>query len=499
MPKNKHLILLAILMLVVALDVRPPFSVDTWQHLRTGQWIVEHHAVPHTDPFSWTFNGRPWEFPGWIVQIMLYGVYAAWGIVGINLWTILFVLLSFIVVYFTCEGPLVLRLIVLPFAALIASLLWVARPLMLSVLLAAVFAYLFNRYRRERRMRDLWLLPPLMMLWANAHDGFVIGFAMIGAVMVGEGLRVVLRREPWVALWETLRPWSVILALCLVAACVNPFGPSLLLHPFRQVSIHWVMTHIFEWMPPDQRDPATWIFFGLALLSFFAYRKSVDFVDLIFFVLFGYLAIQSRRHIPLFIVITTPIVVKHLNYIWEARSAASRRSGKTVQWLRDARRALLGMEEARGTWIGWGLVGLLGVVIALRLPWVLSPDSVAHYNQTSLPTRAVEFILAHDPPLPKPMFNDYNFGSYFLWALYPDYPVYVDGRADLYGDEWLERYYRITSAQPDYQRLLDADGVNLAVAQASFPLAKLLKENRLWTQIYADELVQIYERVTLME
>src|ERR1051325_1193275 len=113
MPKNKHLILIAILMLVVALDVRPPFSVDTWQHLRTGQWIVEHRAVPHTDPFSWTFKDRPWEFPGWIVQIMLYAVYTNWGIVGINLWTILFVLLSFLFIYFTCEGPVILRLIIL--------------------------------------------------------------------------------------------------------------------------------------------------------------------------------------------------------------------------------------------------------------------------------------------------------------------------------------------------------------------------------------------------
>jgi hypothetical protein len=33
---------------------------DTYWHLATGRWIVEHAAVPKTDPFSHSMPGAPW-------------------------------------------------------------------------------------------------------------------------------------------------------------------------------------------------------------------------------------------------------------------------------------------------------------------------------------------------------------------------------------------------------------------------------------------------------
>ena len=35
-------------------------DLDVWWHLKVGDWIVEHYAVPHTGILSRTAANRPW-------------------------------------------------------------------------------------------------------------------------------------------------------------------------------------------------------------------------------------------------------------------------------------------------------------------------------------------------------------------------------------------------------------------------------------------------------
>ena len=43
---------------------------DLWWHIKTGEWIWQHHAVPTTDPFSSTFAGHPWIAKEWLSQVL---------------------------------------------------------------------------------------------------------------------------------------------------------------------------------------------------------------------------------------------------------------------------------------------------------------------------------------------------------------------------------------------------------------------------------------------
>ena len=170
-----------------AMAMRVSADTDTWWHLRTGQWIVAHGAVPAVDPFSHTRAGAAWLIPGWLVQVPMYLLFAQLGYAGLNLFTAFFVLLAFVFIYLACEGHALGRAFTLVLAAAASAIYWSARPQIVSFALAAVFAYLLWLYR-WRGVNRLWVLPLLMVVWANAHGGFAIGFILIGLTLAGQAL-----------------------------------------------------------------------------------------------------------------------------------------------------------------------------------------------------------------------------------------------------------------------------------------------------------------------
>src|ERR1700752_1758187 len=61
---------------------------DVWWHLATGRFIVEHHGLPHTDPFSFTMAGAPWRAVDWLAELILYGAWRLAGVWGLGLLTV---------------------------------------------------------------------------------------------------------------------------------------------------------------------------------------------------------------------------------------------------------------------------------------------------------------------------------------------------------------------------------------------------------------------------
>ena len=52
-----------------------------WQ-VTVGQWILDHHAVPHTDVYSFTMRGQPWISTQWLAQVLYAEVYGWFGWTG---------------------------------------------------------------------------------------------------------------------------------------------------------------------------------------------------------------------------------------------------------------------------------------------------------------------------------------------------------------------------------------------------------------------------------
>jgi len=198
----------ALLAVLGALPLVREVDPDFWWHLRTGE-IIASSGLPQTDPFSWTAGGQPWTLHEWLSELIIYVTQASVGYGGSV------ALFSGVAVGAMCvmysaarrEGAGDRALMLLMFFASVMMLRFIAvRPQAFSWLLFAVFVAIIAR-RDRGEAAPIWLLPPLMALWANLHLGFVYGLMVValwGVSKVVERLdgRDVDLRRPQSLLWR---------------------------------------------------------------------------------------------------------------------------------------------------------------------------------------------------------------------------------------------------------------------------------------------------------
>jgi hypothetical protein len=142
--------------------------------------------------------------------------------------------------------------------------------------------------------------------------------------------------------------------------------------------------------------------------------------------------------------------------------------------------------------INWVLLVLVVAAALLQISGPISARANAEAQAESLPVAAVDYL--REANLPGPMFNNYNWGGYIIWEL-PQYPVFVDGRTDLYGDELLSQYLAALFARGNWRETLEAYDINLVFVETAAPLAKELRQEPGWEQTYDDDMAAIFVRV----
>src|SRR6202521_2010662 len=96
-------VFLAVLFLgLAAMAVRNVSDPDLWWHLKTGQYILAHKTVPHTDAFSYTRGGQPWVAHEWLSQLFLYGLYRTGGWAGLILVSAAITAATFFLLFLRC-------------------------------------------------------------------------------------------------------------------------------------------------------------------------------------------------------------------------------------------------------------------------------------------------------------------------------------------------------------------------------------------------------------
>jgi len=129
------------------------------------------------------------------------------------------------------------------------------------------------------------------------------------------------------------------------------------------------------------------------------------------------------------------------------------------------------------------LVAGLVLFVVFRVRYVAQAQQAS--EAMHLPRNLVKFVTSH--PLPEFTLNYYNWGGYMIWTLYPNYHVFIDGRADLYGDHFLNQYAHAYYLTNDWPELLDKFHVEAVVLPPDAPLITGLEGLRHWKVLYADE------------
>jgi hypothetical protein len=444
---------------------------DAWWHLLTGQLMLQNHAFFHTDPYSFTRFGQPWINHEWLSQIIMFAVYRVAGFGGLIVAFAVVIAASLFLVYLRSRGrPYVAGVITL-WGALASASTWGVRPQMFSLLLASIFLVLLEA--SEVRYRLLWWTVPLMLLWVNLHAGYPIGLALIALFLAGEALEAALREEPWQRTRPRLKLLGMVFVACLAVVPLNPNGFRIYSYPFQTLRSAAMSRFIHEWFSPDFHD-LTYLPLLLILLALIAglaispHRPRLR--NLVLLLVAIPAALRSVRHIPILILVLVPILAELVQACLERWNAA--------QWFERP------VERPTGRILFVNLILLSGFLIfaVMRVDYVVKRQGETEARH--FPMGAAAFLAAHR--IAGPMLNHYNWGGYFIWKLYPEYLVFMDGRADVYGDVMMNDFDSIYHLTGDWKSHLGRYGIRTVVLPPDAPLVVALRASLSWKQIYAD-------------
>lgn len=431
---------------------------DSWWHLRAGEWMLEHRAVPMVDAFSYTFAGQPWHAHEWLAELVMALVYrlAGWG--GVTLLCAAAVATAIALLHDW------VRRFVSPLAAFVGTLLafgclgpgLLARPhLLVWPLLVLWMRVLLAARERDRAPSPWWLL--LVVVWANMH-----GTALAAAGLVGVFALEALVENP--REWQrVVRQWAPFGIGAGAALLVNPRGLEgvvFLIELTRMESLH----SILEWQPPDFSHPS-----GLAILLlaglFVLLSRGVRIppVRLILLLALLHMTLLHQRHQMLLGVIGVMLACEAMG-----RSAGAFPSQRTV---------------SRNFRLGIGLA-LLGIVaLRLSLP-VRFPES------ESVPEEAFAAVPAEYRKLP--VLNLYGSGGYLIGQ---GVRPFIDGRTDLYGDAFVARYNSVIRNDPGaLDKALAEYRIAWTFLSPDSPAAMALDSRPGWRRAYADRWLVVHLR-----
>lgn len=450
---------------------------DIYWHLRTGQWIVEHLAIPQADHFSHTLHGAPWTAHEWLAEVLFALAFAAGG------WTaVVLVTAGAMASALAILARYLLRHLIPPvallFVALAASLHaphLLARPHVLVAPLLVIWAIGLVNAREEGRAPSLWLAL-LMVLWANLHGSFVFGLALIvpfavDAVLGSKGKE---RRS-------AARAWGLFLAAALAASIATPHGPGGLGFALDVNGMAFALSHIREWRSPDfqQLQPLE-IALLLAAAALFARGLRLSWLRIVLLLGLLHLALKHARHVDLLALIGPVLLARPMAEQWYGRRREAPGDPSRLDRLAYA---LVPPASAPTTAVMLLVLAGLGVQAvradALRPAAAITPEAaVAALAQAGTQGAGL---------------NEYAFGGYLIFR---GVPTFVDGRADLYGDAFLASYVSaVQLTDPEgLLRLIEKHRVDWTMLRPGTPALALLDRLPGWRRLHADPLAVVHVR-----
>lgn len=443
---------------------------DTWWHVLTGEWILDHRAVPRTDLYSFTMPDAPWTTHEWLSEVLMAGAFRMAGWSGVVTLGAGAAALSALLLgrRLARDLPPLALVVVLTTALGLAGTCLLARPHILALPVLTAWTIGLLDARDAERAPSPWLLA-LMAVWANLHGGYAFGIALVAPFALEA-----LLAAPTAARLRVVLTWSGFGLAAVGAALVTPFGVEGLLFPLRLLGMA-SLSEIAEWQPVGFGSLTPMEVAVLALVGFALYRPvRVPPVRLVLLVGLIHMALAHSRHQLLLAIVGSLLLARPVAAAIAGASGWSAPTPGTV----PSGRARVGAPAAFSAALALAL-------LAARLAWPIVREDG--------PVAPIAAVAAVPKALrAEPVLNEYGFGGYLIWA---GIRPFVDGRADMYGDAFLSRYGDATRAPgPALDRLLDRYRIAWTIVPPGDAVAGALDRMPGWRRIYADRHAVVHAR-----
>ncbi|MBI5560334.1 MAG: hypothetical protein HY883_03580 [Deltaproteobacteria bacterium] len=459
---------------------------DTGYHIRAGEFIINTLTVPKSDIFSFRTPPLPWTAHEWLSEVIMAVIHRAFGLTGIVIF------FSFLIssVYFLLfkimrrgNGGILAAVVIAVLVISSSSIHWLARPHIFSLLLLVVWYYLLDLHQYDDR-NHLYCLPAIMLLWVNLHGGFIIGIVLAGVYLAGNILSsIYFTGAEKEKSGRKARNLALVLLSCLVASLINPYGYHILLFPLKLTSNKFIMDHINEFLSPNFHKLMAFRYLLLLMIAAFAVSKaSLNIIEVLLVVLFTSMALYSARHITLFAIVIAPVLVR------QADISINRMEGRFAGFLKKKSDGIASIDASSRGYL-WPFAAVLMVIIffaAGRIEY--------KFDGKKMPVGAVEFLKKEK--LSGNMFNNDEFGDYIIYAAWPQYRVFFDGRSDMYGSERLKEYFKVTRIEQGWEEVFKKYEIDWVIYNSGSALSRFLLQRQDWKLIYADGVADIFVKNT---
>jgi hypothetical protein len=479
LPRLHEMIFVAII--VGALIIGPrTLNGDLGRHLTLGKFMVTTLKIPTRDLFSFTKPGLPRPPYEWLAQVIFYFVFQILNLDGVVLLTSAVLASTFVLVYIDSVHrsgmPLLASLLTL-WAAATSSIDWLTRPHIFSFLFFAIWISWLEKLRNNTKL-GLWVFPTLMLVWANTHGGFIFGILAWVAYLAG-----------W--LWDSWRKTADMnigkrLLLVGSASLISSILTPDLWRNWQGVLDNnsiYVLSHTTETMPPDFAIAGTVPFTVLLALTLFLLwlgRKRIPASHVILLIGLAAASLTMARNIPFFAIAVAPILAGYLKGTFIRKPL----------WLNLEE----GVARMDGKLKGhvWPILILLAAAGVFSYYQTRTHVPFNQFSEQTLPVQAVDWIEGH--PINGNMFNDFNWGGYLLFRLWPGNQVFIDSQSDFYGEALTREYAAILSGKGNWDAELSKYGVSWIIVPLHSGLAEAARASSHWRSAYEDSLALILVR-----
>jgi hypothetical protein len=470
---------------------------DTGWHIRTGEWILSNSRIPKADIFSFTMAGRPWVAWEWLSDIVMALAHRTGGLAGVVFVAMLLLGVTSVCIYreATAECGHRLIAIAMTWLAMSASTIhWLARPHLVTPLMAAVFCRVLNSAEKKQNPARLWSLPLLTILWANLHGGFFVGIALICTYATGAVADGLLSGSSATA-WSRSRNYLRAAAGCALASFLNPYGYRLQIHIAQYLGTSFYFARISEFESVDFHSFTAAYFETLLMLALAAaawHLRSRRLTHALLLLSWSHLALFSARNIPIFAAVAIPGISLAMRE-WLDREMWLPTFKETLRELETG--VLLLAERLRNS--ARHLVpcfALLLFTVFLAHPGrrkILR----AEFDSSRFPVDAAGFLSRQHLVSPLRLYSSWQWGGYLIYRLWPSLTVFDDGRTDFYGPAFVNEGLRVWDAHPDWSSILDRYQVNAALLPVDSPLESVMRERHDWKQVYHDRGAVLFAKV----
>ncbi|MBU0708568.1 hypothetical protein KJ596_02325 [Patescibacteria group bacterium] len=482
--KKKNLLFLTIFfLLTITLYLSVAVDPDFGFHLATGHYIWENHTIPQKDIFTFTMPDYPYVYHSWLTEVLLYLVYRYSGLWGISLFYSLIVTIGFWLITQITKKRLKTTkscfLIIL--FALLANKVVGLRTQCITFLGLTILYYIYEKtkYRPKKQLPNLklfWIVPPLFVIWANAHGGFILGFCFFSLLVVFQLFDIYRSFLPASKKKQLYQFLIFIVTISALATLLTPYGIRAHQQAVLMATNGFSVKYNHDWLPLfDARSQFQLLGTVFTIFSLLAilYGRKTSWEEKVLIGLFYFLALQTKRYLLPLLIILIPQITPLLETLLS--------KFKTKDFITNlpiyisATVAILLLTENR-----------LNTLEIMNRAYS-SKEYFAQATEPAYPYGAMIYMKEYG--FPERMLNEYGWGGYLIWH-FPDKKIGLDGRMDTFfinGKPFAQEAREIATLKPNWQELMTKYQIRAVLAPPEWPLVQALKLQSNWEILFEDE------------